>query len=381
MRPTFLLTLAALIAPYAYAQAISPATPLKTMTIKDRDLGIPACSLSIPESWQFDGTVFEGVATSPSLAFRAYSPDGLTEMQVEPMFHWTLISDKDSRENALIFPGHIYMKTKFTAAEFARTYATSVLDGRVGGPTTAGDTFVQKWEEQMRSESEQVSRLNTFGDITGDVAALRVAATNGSFAMEERVRARIMCTLWKKPLKGNLGSCSAQVDVLSAPKGQLDALVAYVDTHALPDAKFDDAWRQRVIATMNSGARVPFDPVVPHYDVVAWAVQRRQDADLFPRAFWAEQQIPERSSRPMALDYAVRSQASVYGWADYAIALDAVSPHDKPPLSKVVFEWSRKDGKSYLTPNPGANPHGTLTGTWTVKSRKFLPSEQPTDPK
>ena len=79
------LTLACLCASPAGAQSLT------TVSITDPAYGIKAFDISIPAGWKFEGTVLPGPECSrvPMPVFRAYSPDGLTEMRLLPAFNWT----------------------------------------------------------------------------------------------------------------------------------------------------------------------------------------------------------------------------------------------------------------------------------------------------
>src|SRR5581483_407409 len=82
--PLFLIP-AFLLAHVATAQALS------TADIIDPAYGIKAFTITIPAGWKLDGTVIPGPECSkiPFPVFRAYSPDGLSEMRLMPTFYWT----------------------------------------------------------------------------------------------------------------------------------------------------------------------------------------------------------------------------------------------------------------------------------------------------
>jgi hypothetical protein len=61
------------------------------MAIVDPAYGITAFNIDIPAGWKFQGTVVPGpeCIRVPMPVFRAYSPDGLSEMRLLPAFNWT----------------------------------------------------------------------------------------------------------------------------------------------------------------------------------------------------------------------------------------------------------------------------------------------------
>src|SRR5580704_9098025 len=80
------VTACSFLAQPAAAQALS------TGTITDPSLGdIKAFTVTIPAGWKFQGTVVRGPECNPISfpVFRAYSPDGLTEMRLLPAFDWS----------------------------------------------------------------------------------------------------------------------------------------------------------------------------------------------------------------------------------------------------------------------------------------------------
>ncbi len=367
-----LLVLAVWGTPRSGAQAISPDAQLKTVTVRDGVRDIPAYTLRVPEGWHFDGTVFAPTdkLAFPSLVFRAYSADGLTEMQLEPNFSWTLISSKDM-PGEIFTDFHTYLKRDRSAAEFAESYAIMVLHARVVGPMAVGDSFKQRFDALIQSVNQSAVKGSSTGSEIGDIAAIRAETTNGTFAMEHRVRVRRGCFLFKEHSEGSLANCSALVDILSAPKGQLDALVNYMDAHDLPHAETDRAWMQKVqAANLDAGKQIKFDPEVPHHDRAVEAVLTRQYVDLFPS--------PETGMRPhsMIQRYLEHEVVGVYSWADFVFALGAMPPADRLPLARMVYAWSSADGQTtYYTSKAAANPNGVFAGTWTVKSQSLSAAE------
>ncbi len=128
--------------------------------------------------------------------FRAYSADGLTEMQLEPNFSWTLISSKDM-PGEIFTDFHTYLKRDRSAAEFAESYAIMVLHARVVGPMAVGDSFKQRFDALIQSVNQSAVKGSSTGSEIGDIAAIRAETTNGTFAMEHRVRVRRGCFLFK----------------------------------------------------------------------------------------------------------------------------------------------------------------------------------------
>jgi hypothetical protein len=356
------------------AQGISPTTGLTTATINDPSFGgMKAFTVTLPSGWQFQGTVIASLRCSlPSPVFRAYSPDGLTEMRLMPSFNWD-VQDKSRSdwEGLGVPPDCVYLNETLTAAQFLDRYVRTLGGAHVVGPMNISAAFRQQLDQllsQMNANKSSDPKMSM--TTTGDAAALRIETVNGTFAIEQRLRARVICTLWPKPLAGIDGNCSARVDVLRAPKGQLDVLVALVDGHNLTTAKHDDRWLSAVMARMGlHGAKPPFDP--PHPDRAALAMVYRQAKD-----FGLTEELERSrmySTEPLEHRYRQMELApdaiggSVPDWADFALEpRPKVSDDGLVQLGIQERKWSNSSGQWYRTRYPNADPNGTLPGKWVA---------------
>jgi hypothetical protein len=356
------------LAPVRVGNAQEPtATPsLTTFTINDPSLGgMKAFSVTVPSAWQFQGSITPSLpCTSPSPVFRAYSPDGLTEIRLMPFFQWQIWKQTRSDGqvlSALIF-GCIQMDKTLTAAEFLNQYAQAI-EAHVVGPMSVGTTYQQQFDSLLSQMNANGSKL---GNTTqGDIAALRVEVANGTFTIEQRLRARVFCTLWSKPIANVAGNCIARVDVLRAPKGQLDALADLDNRHNLATAKNDDAWGSAAIAHMQEEwKKVDFDP--PHQNHAALALAYRQAQD-----FGLTGERPHDLKGSLEAVYVPMAQRRVMrlrpDWADFALDIlpNPADSADGMRLPSKMHTWSSATGQLYRTANPNTNPNGVLAGTWT----------------
>jgi hypothetical protein len=259
--------------------------------------------------------------------------------------------------------GCIQMDKTLTAVEFLNQYAR-VIEAHVVGPMSVGTTYQQEFDDLLSRMNANGSKLGH--STKGDIAALRVEVANGTFTIEQRLRARLFCTSWSKPVANVAGNCIARVDVLRAPKGQLDALAALDESHNLATAKNDDAWGTAAAARMpDEWKRVDFDP--HHPSQAALALVHRQAADFGLTAEKRHELEPydpvERPHEPMMAT--LRPPYVAPDWADFA--LDAMSriPSGGAMQAGSVYTWSSSDGQRYSTVNPNANPNGVLAGSWT----------------
>ena len=339
------------------AETVGAATQLVEVKIVDPALNnLKSHTASIPSGWGFQGTVIANVGCQgPSPAFRAYSPDGLTEIRLLPIFQWVVSKSDELTPGTNCF----HLRNALTAAEFLDRYVRTLGAVHVIGPSDVGPAYRQQLDtllQQMKAASSQNSGARM--KQTGDVAALRIETTNGTFTIEQRLRARVTCNFYSKPLVDS-GNCVARIDVLRAPKGELDALVDFADTHNLVSARSDPDWAaamtRRMIDDQNGSH---FDP--PHPDAGALRMVHRQ-ADDFGLLHMEPHEAFMRSLGP-----AKEADCAPTDWTDFALTPKGQTTADgviHMPYSLLV--WSSSAGERYATYNPTANPNGVLTGTWT----------------
>ncbi|MBD5636006.1 MAG: hypothetical protein IAI49_16175, partial [Candidatus Eremiobacteraeota bacterium] len=225
------LTLATTTAMFAASIAATEAAGgVTTGTVTDPALGMAAYTVHIPAGWKFQGSAFPGPSCNeiPYPVYRAYSPDGLTEMRKLPRFDWTFDSVKlgPPPNN-----GCLQLGRSFTASEFLRNLA-GVFGVTYVGPMSVAPRFARNNATAAAQMGRMSATIPGF-TATGDTAAIRVRSKNGSFVIEQRLRAWILCT--SRPwFRGTTHSgCYAVVDVLRAPNGKLDALARLADTNDL----------------------------------------------------------------------------------------------------------------------------------------------------
>jgi hypothetical protein len=343
------------------AETVGAATQLVEVTIVDPSLNnLKSHTANVPAGWGFEGTVIANVGCqAPSPAFRAYSPDGLTEIRLLPIFQWAV-----SKSDELTFKGDcIHMRDVLTAAQFLDRYAKTLGAVHIVGPSDVGPAYREQLDMLLKQMDAAASKYPGSGTRqTGDAAALRIETTNGTFTIEQRLRARVTCTFYSKPPIAS-GSCLARIDVLRAPKGELDALADLADTHNLVSAKSDPDWAAAMTQRMlNDRNGSHFDP--PHSNPGAAAMVHRQ-ADDFGLIRMEPHETFMRSLGPARQTDCVPSD-----WTDFALTPQGQTTSDGVVHSpSTLFAWSSSTGERYGTYDPTANPNGVLTGTWTNAAR------------
>jgi hypothetical protein len=263
----------------------------------------------------------------------------------------------------------IYLNGTMTAAQFLDKYVRTLGPVNVLGPMPISAGYQKQLDDLvngMNANQSQDSKTRT--KVKGDAAAVRIETPNGTFTIEQRIRARVVCSMWPKAIAGKLGNCFARVDALRAPKGQLDALINIVDSHNLTTAKNDDLWLNRLVEEIRGEPMNHFDPYVPNQAAMHMLYRQARDFDLLPSS-WEE----TRDFTPMARKYATKNE----DWADFALApKPRQGPNGTVTAEISLRSWTSSDGQHYQTSNPGANPNGVLAGQWTEGIVSQIPGAQ-----
>ena len=140
----FLIWFAAVVL-LAFSAPHVKAQDLTTVSITDPAYGMKAFNVTIPAGWKFQGTVVPGPECSriPMPVFRAYSPDGLTEMRLMPAFNWTF---HPAFKGFRPVNGCMNFTGPMSAADFLKHYEEMVVgDGmHVAGPMPVGAAYQQR---------------------------------------------------------------------------------------------------------------------------------------------------------------------------------------------------------------------------------------------
>ena len=364
------LTLGCLCAFPAGAQSLS------TASIIDPAYGIKAFNISIPAGWKLDGTVLPGPECSrvPMPIFRAYSPDGLTEMRLLPAFNWTF---HPSMKGFHPVNGCLAYTGPMTANDFLKHYLEIIGSNgmHVVGPMAVGAAYQQR----VAGVAQNMSRIAPNIRGSADAAAVRVETVNGSFIIEQRLRAYVECRIASSGPDANGGGCSAHVDIERAPKGKLDALCDVVDAHDLVRTPHEDAWLQRVQQAMAQRARAD-QAQLTRQEHAGQVMLKKQFDDFMAtsqrnhEAFMAQQESSFRSAMNSANAAMNARTTAASDWVDYA--LDQQTVVGQGGLAKVSSSyshtWSSTVGNQtqwFQTNDPNANPNGALAGNWTEDTK------------
>lgn len=346
---------------------------LTTAQITDPSLNnIVSATLTIPAGWRLQGiTMISACTFSPWPVFRAYSPDALMQMRIEPVIGWQWHPNIRGPLNS----GCANISGLLSAASFLQYYLGSVQGGvHVVGPMAVTPAYSQ-WAQGLAAQKNQlVSRAPAAMQTqnTADTAALRVQVVNGSFVVEERLRTVVECSVNNAPGALNGGTCWARVDVLTAPLGELDALVQLVDGNNLPRGVNSAQWTQAALQRQQRQGQQAMK---------ALTAQEQQESEMIYQQFqqimqrsaaehqaFMQQQESQFESAMNNANAAMNAQSTAASdWVDYALNQETVMNPDGSTM-KVPSNYSQiwtNGNQWYGTTDPGSNPNGVIAGNWT----------------
>lgn len=361
-----------------YVSSTPLSNQLTTATITDPSLNnIVAATLTIPAGWKLQGIETISPCTfSPWPVFRAYSADGLMQYRIEPVIGWQWHPNLRGTFNA----GCANISGAISAANFLQYYLGTIQGGvHVVGPMTVPAAYSQ-WAQGLAANANQLASrapVAIRSNNTADTAALRIEVVNGSFVVEERLRTTVECSVSNNntgALAG--GTCWARVDVLTAPQGQLDALVNLVDTNNLPHGVNTQQWMQAALQRQQREGQQA---------LAALTAQEKQESAMLYNQF---QQIMQRSQQEhqqfmqqqesqfeSAMNNANASMnaqsTAASDWVDYALDQQTVmSPDGTTAKVSSAYSYTWTNGSQwYQTGNPNTNPNGVLEGNWTETTK------------
>jgi hypothetical protein len=371
LRPLAVLLLAATWLP-ACSQGVT------TASLNDPSFGgIKAATLTIPAGWKFQGVMLTSACSQlPWPVYRAYSPDGLSEMRAMPVFGWRWSKYKGDRSGCLPLPGPM------TAAEFLNKYIEMIPGGvHVVGAAPVSREFAA-WKDQLVA-AQQAGVAQAGGrlriEYTGDAAALRIETINGTFVVEQRLRAGLFCEIQPDPGPLQGGNCWVRIEVLRAPKGKLDALIAQVDGQNLPRNVNDPVWEQKWVDRMHGQAREAMDAMnAMQQQASRMLLQQHQQFMATMQHnhdnFMQQQESTFRSSMNNANNAMNARTTAASDWVDYALDQQTVTGQGgTAKLSSAYSQtWSSTTGNQtqwFQTNDPNTNPNGILKGNWTQDTK------------
>ncbi len=355
---------------------------MTTATIDDPSLNnIMAATLTIPAGWKLQGLEMMSACTfQPWPVFRAYSQDGLMQYRIEPVIGWQWHPNARGTFNS----GCANISGQISAAAFLQYYLGTMQGGvHVVGTMTVPAAYSQ-WAQGLAAQKNQAnSRVPAIMQTqsTGDTAALRIEVVNGSFVVEERLRAAVECTMnndRSTPMSNALygGTCWARVDVLTAPRGRLDALVQLVDSNNLPHGVNTPQWMQAAMARQQRTAA---------QQMAALTAQEKAESQMLYNQFqqimarsqqehqqFMQQQESQFESAMNNANASMNAQTTAASdWVDYSLDRQTVmNPNGSTAKVSSAYSQTWTNGTQwYQTNNPNTNPNGVLQGNWSLTTQ------------
>jgi hypothetical protein len=357
-----------------YVTASALPNQFTTATITDPSLNnMPSATLTIPVGWKLQGiTMISACTFSPWPVFRAYSPDALMQMRIEPVVGWQWHPALKGTFNS----GCANISGQISAADFLQYYLGTMQGGmHVVGTMPISAAYQQGAQGYAANLTQIAARTPAAmrNNYTADTAALRIQVVNGSFLVEERLRTEVECSIGNNASPSQVGgTCWARVDVLTAPLGELDALVQLVDSNSLPHGVNSAQWTQAALQRQQRQARQA---------MIALTAQEQRESQMIYQQFqqimqrsaaehqaFMQQQESQFESAMNSANASMNAQSTAASdWVDYSLNQETIMNSDGS-TSKVSAGYSQtwtNGTQWYQTDIPNSNPNGVLAGSWS----------------
>jgi hypothetical protein len=369
---------------------------LTTVMLDDTSMNnMPATQVSVPKGWHVQGNMGMSLCTSlPSPTWDASSPDGNSQMNVLPSFGWKWGMGAQNRNGCIPLTGPVH------AADFLQKFAARLRGIQVVGSMPVTGAFVQREVNFTNNFNNNNARLP--GPLQarnlGDVAAIEAVDSTGHHL---RLRAWVQCQERQGRLQG--GSCFARVDILRAPKGQLEALVSLVDSHNLVQDHPTQEWQSAYMNRQQQIANGEMDRLRRNEDAGNAALaQNAQNAkassEMLHNQYLSSSQTLKdeheagmqqlQSSTDSSMRNAQASQNartnSASDMEDYSLNQQTVSGANGTYKTSSQYSnvWSspvgpaNSDGRTYGSTDNTTDPNTATDNTWT-KDTKVHGNGQP----
>jgi hypothetical protein len=371
-------------APVTAGQGTPAPKGMREEAIHDPALNMDAFLVTIPADWHFQGAFFQGTGCSqiPYPVFRAYSPDGLTELERLPRLDWTWSNLPMGPKAAQ--PGCLPLKEAMSARDFLK-YISATLEveyvGDVPVPADILEAQKKNFEQVNAMAAKNASQMHTEPiSQNGETAQAKVRYRNGSFPMEGLLTATVTCIHSPVPDFQHQNhhyatdNCNAGVRLLRAPEGKLEAASRLMDLHTT-GARANPRWVQ---AYMELQTRRSQQVLKQMQDSSNQQMQRSHEQFMQSQAMRQRQHEQFLSTMQRGTDMSMRRASQIANsnhtmasdWVDYALDQQTVRDPSTGQVNKVSssysYTWVDDSGKtSFQTNDANANPNGYLKGNWS----------------
>jgi hypothetical protein len=337
-----------------------------------------ASQVAVPAGWKVQGQMAMGRCTNlPDASWDAVSPDGRSQFYVLPQFGWRW------GNGAQYSHGCIPLSGPLQAADFLQKFAARSGDLRILTAMPVADAFRHREENFTARINSNNSRLlpQLQARNSGDVAAVRAIDAKGD---EMRLRAWVQC---QESSHG--GSCFAKVDILSAPKGRLNALVDLVDSHNLVQDHPTQQWQAALMNRQQRTANQQMD-ALRRQAAANSQMLHQQYLDSSARlaaehqAGMEQLQRSTNSSMNNAMNSMNAHSTAASDMQDYSLNQQTVSGANGTYKTSSAYSnvWSSpvgpalSDGRTFGSNDNTVDPNTATDNTWT-KDTKVHGNGQP----
>lgn len=359
----------------------------RTEAIFDPALNMKAYDVTIPAGWKYQGVLMPGSSCNqnPSPVFRAYAQDGLTEFRRMPRFDW---SWGNAPYNPRPKGDCLGLDHDVSAIHFAE-HLSQLQKGSNFRQSPLSENFQRNFRQALDGDNAFTMAHGGVRAFRGDAAAARFEFANGTFVIEEQVRVSIRCTHSEQP--GLYGKsyfhedCGADVRVLRAPKGKLEALISLIEsrqTGAMEDGRWLKAYlavRQQQSSRMIGQIQADTRAMLAQGEE-AGRVRQQQNQEYLAgqQGRYAEIQRQHDEMQGVYASHNAHEMANMDARhtpasdvVDFALDQQTVSGTGgtvKVPANYSQV-WANQSGQYFLTNDLNTNPNGVLEGNWTPQTQ------------
>ena len=345
----------------------------KPVAITDTVLNMKAYTMTIPSNWLFEGTVMAGTSciSAPAAIYRAYSPDGITEVKQMPRLDWAWTKGGSPTQASDCLP----FAKEMSASDFLK-YMVGILQVSFvrEEPVPELAQVRQNVEKQNQSAAASAPGGIQASSSKVDMARFTVRYQINNIAVEERLNALVSCTDAPIGYGQNVThvySCGAYMTRKRARQGNLEAsegLFKSIDKSFAIDQQWSQQWNALKLQKIQN-----------YYAATARVMQAQRDSYRQSQEVRARQHeewmAVTRRGTDMAMNRANEAgdaRHRVAGdWADYALDLqkrrDSGTGEITKDSSRYSYTWVNESGQRYQTNDINDNPNGQGTGNWTVQ--------------
>jgi hypothetical protein len=339
----------------------------KTVEIQDPAWGIVAARFDIPVEWSFEGVLIrdQGCGFTPTIAWRASSPDGLSGVQSMPEFgsHWS--DDTSFLRSYRQF--HCKLMKPMEPEAFMKYILPIVRPDPTLGPVQP-TMDAQQWQTNIASFNQRAGGGLAPAHETGGAIRSRIQYLYHGQAVEENFALRQITTQQKIGFYGGPShsswSTSAFVMTVRAPKGQLDDLMGAIGA-MIGKGGFTQEWLQRSAQQMQRDQAQAMAAIRKQGD------DTRAMLDRTHQEFMQAQDQRFQKSTAQWREHMDMMDRSAKAYELYSSDEQLMRNPQTGAVSQVTNQagnngWQEQNSKDILlTGDPNLNPNLYLRGNWT----------------